>query len=61
MEPIIVWVISFLAIAGVIIRPFKVPEVIWAVAGALLLVVTGQLSPAAGMTGIAKGTDVYLF
>ena len=61
MEPIIVWILSFLAISGVIIRPFKVPEVIWAVAGALLLVVTGQLSPAAGITGIARGTDVYLF
>ena len=61
MEPIIVWIISFFAIAGVIIRPFKVPEFVWAVAGAVLLVVTRQLSPAAGLAGIGKGTDVYLF
>src|SRR5258708_6684709 len=61
MEPVTIWIISFLAIAGVIIRPFSIPEVIWAVTGALLLVVLGQLSPAAGVAGIAKGTDVYLF
>jgi arsenical pump membrane protein len=61
MYHIAVWIISFLAIAGVIIRPFKVSEAIWAVAGAVLLIVSGLILPSEGLTGILKGTDVYLF
>jgi arsenical pump membrane protein len=61
MSHITIWIISFLAIAGVIIRPFKIPEVIWAIAGAILLVVLGLILPSEGVAGIAKGTDVYLF
>lgn len=57
----VTWIISFLAIAGVIIRPFKVPETVWAVAGAVLLLVFGSISPTDGLTGVTKGTDVYLF
>ena len=61
MDLIAIWVISFLAIAGVIIRPFKIAEAVWAVAGAVLLVISGLILPCDGLTGIAKGTDVYLF
>lgn len=61
MAHISIWIISFLAIACVIIRPFRVPEAIWAVAGAILLVALGLILPSEGLTGIAKGTDVYLF
>jgi len=61
MTHITIWIISLLAIAGVIIRPFKIPEVIWAVTGAILLVVLGLISPSDGVAGISKGTDVYLF
>lgn len=50
-----------LAISGVIIRPFRLPEAVWAVAGAVLLLLFGLISPAAALTGVAKGTDVYLF
>jgi arsenical pump membrane protein len=56
-----IWIISFLSIAGVIIRPFKLNEVIWAVTGAILLLILGLISPADGLTGISKGTDVYFF
>ena len=56
-----VFLIAFLAIAGVIIRPFKAPEFVWAIAGAILLLVFRLISPAASLTGISKGTDVYLF
>ena len=55
------WGIAGLATAGVIIRPFSWPEFIWAVAGALLLVALGLLSPAEALSGVTKGTDVYLF
>ncbi len=46
---------------GVILHPFDWPAAIWAVAGAALLVVLGLLSPGDALTGVGKGTDVYLF
>jgi arsenical pump membrane protein len=55
------WGIAGAATAGVIIRPFSWPEFIWAVSGAGLLVALGLLSPADALSGVAKGTDVYLF
>ncbi len=33
----------------------------WAVGGAILLLACGLISPAEGLTGINRGTDVYLF
>ncbi len=50
-----------MSVAGVIIRPFKLPEAVWAVSGAALLLVFGLMKPSECLTGIAKGTDVYLF
>jgi arsenical pump membrane protein len=58
---IIICLISVAAIAGVILRPFRLPEAIWAVAGALLLVILRTILPREAMSGVAKGTDVYLF
>ncbi|WP_131117207.1 arsenic transporter [Lichenihabitans psoromatis] len=55
------WLIAALATAGVILHPFDWPEAIWAVAGAVLLIVLHLLSPADALTGVGKGTDVYLF
>ena len=60
-SPWTTWGIAGLATAGVITRPFSWPEFIWAVAGAGLLVLLGLLSPAEAWSGVAKGTDVYLF
>jgi len=61
MPHTIIWVISLLSIGGVIIRPFKLPEAVWAVSGAILLVVFGLILPSDGLTGVLKGLDVYLF
>jgi arsenical pump membrane protein len=55
------WMIAGLATAGVILRPFNLPEAIWATAGAVLLIVLGLISIPDALTGVAKGTDVYLF
>ena len=55
------WGIAALATAGVIIRPFDWPEAIWAVAGSLVLVVSGLLPVEDALAGVGKGTDVYLF
>jgi arsenical pump membrane protein len=56
-----IWVISAISIALVITRPFKVPEYVWAVSGAVLLLLLRLLTPTEGLAGIAKGLDVYLF
>jgi arsenical pump membrane protein len=55
------WGIAAAATAGVIIRPFGLPEFIWAVAGAVMLVVLGLLPVRDALGGVAKGADVYLF
>jgi len=60
-EHFLVYAIAIMATAGVIIRPFKLPEFIWAISGALLLVVLGLITLATAWAGIAKGADVYLF
>jgi arsenical pump membrane protein len=60
-SPWAIWGIAGVAAAGVILRPFAWPEFIWAVTGAVLLLVLGLLSPADALAGVAKGTDVYLF
>jgi len=57
----LIWVISLISIAGVIVRPFKTPEVIWAIGGAALLLLLGLLAPMEGWRGIKKGSDVYFF
>jgi arsenical pump membrane protein len=61
MSTVFIWIISVLSITLVITRPFKVPEYVWAVGGALLLLLTRLLTPAEGLAGVAKGLDVYLF
>lgn len=58
---ILTWSITALATAGVMIRPFRLPEAIWALAGAATLVLCGFLSWGDALEGVAKGIDVYLF
>jgi arsenical pump membrane protein len=56
-----IWSVAALATAGVILRPFKLPEAVWAVAGALILVSFGLLPVGTAWRGVGKGLDVYLF
>lgn len=58
---IYVLLITVGVVAGIIIRPFKISEVWWAVTGAILLVAAGLLSYPDAVAGIRRGTDVYLF
>ncbi len=53
--------ITAAATAGVILRPWRVPEAVWAVSGAALLVALRLLAPADALAGVGKGTDVYEF
>jgi arsenical pump membrane protein len=53
--------IAALAITGVIVRPWRLPEATWAVLGAVALTVFSLISPADALLAIRRGTDVYLF
>jgi arsenical pump membrane protein len=55
------WAIVAIATALVLIRPRDWPEAIWAVAGALVLVLAGLLPLGDAGKAIGKGSDVYLF
>lgn len=55
------WGICVAATAGVIARPLRWPEAIWAVLGAALLLLLGLMPPGAALAAVAKGLDVYLF
>ncbi len=57
----VTWGIAAVATAGVIVRPWRVPDYVWAATGAAILVLAGLLRPADALEGIQKGTDVYLF
>ncbi len=61
MPYITIWIIAILSTAGIIIRPFKLPEATWAITGAVLLVIFQLMLPSEAIAGITKGTDFYLF
>ncbi|MFZ2998447.1 arsenic transporter [Sphingobium sp.] len=46
---------------GILIRPFRLPEAVWATTGALLVVLLGLLPPTAAIHAVGEGGDVYLF
>jgi len=56
-----IWAIAAAVTAGVLIRPFQLPEAIWAVLGAALIFLLGLMPLREVMAAIAKGNDVYLF
>ena len=56
-----IWIIAAAAAAGVLIRPFRLPEAIWAVAGVALLILFGLLPLGAVGSAVLRGDDVYLF
>lgn len=58
---LLIWAVAAAATVGVITRPFRLPEAFWAVAGALLLCVTGLLAVPDALAAVARGYDVYLF
>ncbi|MDR3511923.1 MAG: arsenic transporter [Caulobacteraceae bacterium] len=58
---LLTWGIAALATAGVVTRPFRWPEAIWAGAGAILLVALGLLPAGEALGAVGRGLDVYLF
>jgi arsenical pump membrane protein len=55
------WAIAALATGGVILRPWRLPEAIWATLGALALIVLGLMPLSDALRAVARGADVYLF
>jgi arsenical pump membrane protein len=55
------WMITAFAAGGVITRPWKWPEAVWAVLGAATLVALALVPWQAAVRAVAQGTDVYLF
>ncbi|HEX5460886.1 MAG TPA: arsenic transporter [Steroidobacteraceae bacterium] len=57
----ITWLVTVLAILGVITRPWGLPEALWAVTGAAVLVLGSQVPWNLAWAAVRQGTDVYLF
>jgi arsenical pump membrane protein len=57
----IIWGVAGVATLGVIVRPFRMPEYVWALIGAGILVAFGLLPWRDAVAAAGKGTDVYLF
>src|SRR5437867_2049073 len=55
------WAIALLSAGGVIVRPWRLPEALWAVLGATALVVLSLLPWTDAVHAVARGNDVYLF
>ena len=55
------WLIGLASILLMLVRPWRVPEVVWICAGAALLVLTRLISLRSAVTATGNGTDVYLF
>lgn len=55
------WAIAGATAFGVVFRPFRWPEAVWAVSGAILLLLFGVIGWDDSISGVMKGLDVYLF
>ncbi|HXH15381.1 MAG TPA: arsenic transporter [Sphingomonas sp.] len=56
-----IWAVCAAVTLGILTRPFKLPEAVWAVAGAAMLLVFGLMPFSAAWQAVLKGGDVYLF
>ena len=56
-----IWGIAAVATGGVILRPWQLPEAVWAVIGASALVAFGLFPFRDAPLAVGKGMDVYLF
>ena len=57
----ILWIITGLTMAGIVLRPWRVPEAVWASLAVLALALFQLIDPASIVGGAARGWDVYLF
>ena len=57
----VLWSITILTMAGIVLRPWRVPEAVWAALAVAALVLCKLLTPAQAWAGVMRGNDVYLF
>jgi len=55
------WFLSLASILLMLVRPWRIPEVVWICGGAIVLVFAGLMPARSAVSAIGKGTDVYLF
>lgn len=61
MSSLIIYAVAFLAVLGVLLRPWRLPEYVFPVAGACVLLATGRIGWHAALQAAAEGREVYLF
>ncbi|HEV7179445.1 MAG TPA: SLC13 family permease [Candidatus Baltobacteraceae bacterium] len=65
MDPLVfrigLFVIAALSILGMLVRPFRSKEWMWAAGGALALIVTREISSADAGAAVLRGANVYAF
>ncbi|HUY82980.1 MAG TPA: SLC13 family permease [Steroidobacteraceae bacterium] len=59
--PALVWLIAGLSIFGIVVRPWRVSEAVWASLGAGAALAFSLISWRAALAAIGDGDDVYLF
>ena len=57
----VIILIAALTALCLLIRPFRLPEAVWAMAAAVILVAAQLLPLSDALAGVGKGLDVYLF
>ncbi|AHZ75180.1 MULTISPECIES: arsenic transporter [Pseudomonas] len=57
----LIWAVAAVATGGVILRPWRVPEYVWAVGAAVLLTAFGLVPLPTALGAVAEGGDVYQF
>jgi arsenical pump membrane protein len=55
------WLIAAVTILLILIRPRRIPEAVWAVSGAVALLLFRVITPRDALSAVGRGTDVYLF
>ncbi len=58
---LVAWLIAGSTVAGVVFRPWRVSEAVWAVLGAGIMIAASLISPGDALGAMRDGTDVYLF
>jgi len=56
-----VWAVSAAAVGGILVRPRRTPEWIWAVAGAVAAAAAGAMGVDQVARAVLRGADVYAF
>jgi arsenical pump membrane protein len=59
-EPLL-WAITGLTMTAIVLRPWGLPEAIWASLAVLALIVFKLIPPSQVLPGVARGYDVYMF